>query len=186
MLDPTPQEGLRGHADLFAQQSRLSGLWSHSLWCFAMMFSSNRYLMSLMQVGKAEAITVDAVAYAAGMEVNDSDHKPVWARLLVNLPVTMQDKKRRKCSHLLKDCFLHSVPEPPQVLITPDLITLHPVSTLSVLHLQLCLSERHHCCPRQHMEAVPHHCDNASLDTPAKSTRTLGPTPSGRHGASWW
>ena len=129
------------------------------------MSSRDRYLMSLMQVGKAEAITVDAVAYAAGMEVNDSDHKPVWARLLVNLPVTMQDKKRRKCSHLLKDCFLHSVPEPPQVLITPELITLHAVSTLSFLHLQVCLSGRYHCCHvgRQHDDAVPHQFGVASF-----------------------
>lgn len=39
------------------------------------------------------------------MDVIDSDHKPVWATLAVDVPVTDQSKKRRMCSHFLKQSF---------------------------------------------------------------------------------
>lgn len=80
-----------------------------------------------LQVGKAEAITVEAAAYDSCMSIIDSDHKPVWSRLQVTLPVVLQDKQRRQCSHLLKDAFLHSVPEPPRIVLSSDRLFLHPV-----------------------------------------------------------
>ena len=81
-----------------------------------------------LQVGKVEAITVEAAEYDSCMSIIDSDHKPVWSRLQVTLPVILQDKQRRKCSHLLKDAFLHSLPEPPRIILSADRIRLHPVS----------------------------------------------------------
>jgi len=86
-----------------------------------------------VQVGKAEAITVEAMEYNSCMSIIESDHKPVWTRLGVTLPVTLQERHRRKCSHLLKDCFLHSMPEPPNVRLSTDLITLHPVTPFPLL-----------------------------------------------------
>lgn len=74
---------------------------------------------------------VDALEYDAAMEVCDSDHKPVWARLLVTLPVTRQAEKRRLCSSLLAECYSRSAPEPPRVEISPGTLQLHPVCCLS-------------------------------------------------------
>ena len=79
-------------------------------------------------MGKVEAITVEASEYDSCMSIIDSDHKPVWSRLQVTLPVVLQDKQRRKCSHLLKDAFLHSLPEPPRIVLSADRLRLHPVS----------------------------------------------------------
>ena len=50
----------------------------------------------------AEEIVVKALKYSACMDVTDSDHKPVWALLALDVPVTNQEKKRRMCSHILK------------------------------------------------------------------------------------
>ena len=36
------------------------------------------------------------------MEVTDSDHKPVWALLTVDMPVVIQDRKREGCCRLLQ------------------------------------------------------------------------------------
>ena len=85
--------------------------------------------MIRLQVGKVEAITVEAAAYDSCMAIIDSDHKPVWSRLQVTLPVVLQDRQRRKCSHLLKDAFLHSLPEPPRVTLAANQLSLHPVSS---------------------------------------------------------
>lgn len=49
-----------------------------------------------------DEVVVKALKYSACLDVNDSDHKPVWALLAVDLPVTNQEKKRRMCSHILK------------------------------------------------------------------------------------
>ena len=46
-----------------------------------------------------------ALHYNACMDVIDSDHKPVWALLALDVPVTDQHKKRRMCSHFLKQSF---------------------------------------------------------------------------------
>ena len=92
-------------------------------------------LSPFLQVGKVEAITVEAGEYDSCMGIIDSDHKPVWSRLQVTLPVVLQDKQRRKCSHLLKDAFLHSLPEPPKISLSADRLRLHPVGlSLSDCH----------------------------------------------------
>ena len=49
-----------------------------------------------------DEVVVKALKYNACLDVIDSDHKPVWALLALDVPVTNQEKKRRMCSHILK------------------------------------------------------------------------------------
>lgn len=78
---------------------------------------------------------MEAVEYAACMEVCDSDHKPVYSRLRVSLPVTLQEERRRECSRLLKESWGHSLPDPPNVLLSKELISLHPVRATRALQI---------------------------------------------------
>ena len=52
-----------------------------------------------------DEVVVRPLRYNACMDVIDSDHKPVWALLALDVPVTNQQKKRRMCSHFLKQAF---------------------------------------------------------------------------------
>lgn len=52
-----------------------------------------------------DEVVVRPLRYNACMDVLDSDHKPVWALLALDVPVTNQQKKRRMCSHFLKQAF---------------------------------------------------------------------------------
>ncbi|KAK9805177.1 hypothetical protein WJX72_003678 [[Myrmecia] bisecta] len=79
------------------------------------------------KVRKVEEISVKALAYNACLDVTESDHKPVWASLAADMPVTNQDKKRRICSHLLKAVAAKSTPATPSVELSASLVTLSQI-----------------------------------------------------------
>lgn len=51
-----------------------------------------------------DELRVEALQYGCWPYVNESDHKPVFAILEADLPVTDQHRKRRACSELLERC----------------------------------------------------------------------------------
>ena len=55
-----------------------------------------------MQQAAVDEVVVRASRYSTCPDVIESDHKPVWAILELDVPVTDQQKKRRMCSHILK------------------------------------------------------------------------------------
>jgi hypothetical protein len=57
-----------------------------------------------------------------------ADHKPVYAVLEANLPITDQAKKRIVCSQLLKECATAALQgvEETACSLAPDLVKLHP------------------------------------------------------------
>ena len=82
---------------------------------------------SVVQDSRIDAVLVDCAEYTADTTITDSDHKPVWCRLTVDLPVVIQEQKRRKCSELLQQCFQDSLPEKPQVTLSTEIVTIQPV-----------------------------------------------------------
>ena len=76
---------------------------------------------------KVDAVTVESIEYTADMTVTDSDHKPVWSRLAVDLPVVIQDKKRRKCSELLQQCFQQTNSHPARISVSAETVLIQAV-----------------------------------------------------------
>lgn len=76
----------------------------------------------------AEEIVVKAIKYSACVDVIDSDHKPVWALLALEVPVTNQEKKRRMCSHILKQTAAQGqAPDRPVLQASCDSVQLNQV-----------------------------------------------------------
>ena len=66
--------------------------------------------------------------YNAVMEVTDSDHKPVWALLTVDMPVVIQDRKREVCCRVLQQAYAASAPTAePRVDVSAGDVRLHQV-----------------------------------------------------------
>ena len=91
----------------------------------------------------AEEVVVKALKYSACVDVIDSDHKPVWALLALDVPVTNQEKKRRMCSHILKQTAAQGRgPDCPALQASCDTVQLNQVhvicwtARLSVLDAQ--------------------------------------------------
>ena len=101
--------------------------------------------------------------YNAVMEVTDSDHKPVWALLTVDMPVVIQDQKREVCCRVLQQAYAASAPTAePQVEVSAGDVRLHQVRQIqdqccqcrwpqylrqNKCHQCLCCCSR---CQRQH------------------------------------
>lgn len=76
----------------------------------------------------SEEVVVKALKYSACVDVIDSDHKPVWALLALDVPVTNQEKKRRMCSHILKQAAAQGqAPDCPALQASCDSIQLNQV-----------------------------------------------------------
>ena len=76
----------------------------------------------------AEEVVVKALKYRACVDVIDSDHKPVWALLALDVPVTNQEKKRRMCSHILKQTAAQGqAPDRPALQASCDSVQLNQV-----------------------------------------------------------
>ncbi len=78
------------------------------------------------------------------MEVTDSDHKPVWALLTVDMPVVIQDRKREVCCRLLQQAYAASAPTAePRVEVSASDVRLHQVGQVlrlaPVVSAQLCV-----------------------------------------------
>ena len=92
-------------------------------------------------------VAVRCLQYGAWMDVVDSDHKPVFALLEVNLPVIDQAAKRRVCSQLQAEYAASAAgeglplpadpaarpelgragpPPPPDLTLSSDRVKLHP------------------------------------------------------------
>ena len=72
-----------------------------------------------------------ALKYSACVDVIDSDHKPVWALLALDVPVTNQEKKRRMCSHILKQAAAQGqAPDRPGLQASCDSIQLNQVQSV--------------------------------------------------------
>lgn len=80
-----------------------------------------------LQGGKPDEIRVRSGAYNACMDVFDSDHKPVWASLAVDIPIVHHDKCRRLASHVLKAITAKSTPPVPLVKLSTYSISLRQV-----------------------------------------------------------
>ncbi|KAK9832480.1 hypothetical protein WJX81_000147 [Elliptochloris bilobata] len=76
---------------------------------------------------QTDAVGVQAIAYDACMDVLGSDHKPVWAVLAVDIPVTQQELRRRLCSELLQRCVAAHVPPRPRLELSNKTINLRQV-----------------------------------------------------------
>ena len=75
-----------------------------------------------------DEVVVKAVKYSACVDVIESDHKPVWALLALDVPVTNQEKKRRMCSHILKQAANQGqAPERPALQVSRDSVQLKQV-----------------------------------------------------------
>ncbi len=73
-------------------------------------------------------MVVRAIKYSSCLDVIDSDHKPVWALLALDVPVTSQDKKRRMCSHILKHTAAQGqAPASPALQLSSDTVSLSQV-----------------------------------------------------------
>ncbi|KAL4853623.1 Type II inositol polyphosphate 5-phosphatase 15 [Chlorella vulgaris] len=78
-----------------------------------------------------DEVGVRALEYSCWADVTDSDHKPVYAVLEVNLPITDQAKKRAVCSQLLKECAaaaLRGATARPACTLAPEYVKLHPTA----------------------------------------------------------
>lgn len=84
-------------------------------------------MLCMHQAATPDEITVRPVAYNACMDVFDSDHKPVWASLAVDIPITHHDKCRRLASHVLKAAASKSTPPVPLLKLSTNVISLHQV-----------------------------------------------------------
>ena len=75
-----------------------------------------------------DEVVVKAQKYNSCLDVIDSDHKPVWALLSLDLPVTNQEKKRRMCSHILKQTAAQGQSsERPALKLSCDSVQLNQV-----------------------------------------------------------
>lgn len=76
----------------------------------------------------ADEVVVKAIKYSSCLDVIDSDHKPVWALLALDVPVTNQEKKRRMCSHILKHTAAQGqAPGSPALQLSSDSVSLSQV-----------------------------------------------------------
>ncbi|KAL0054630.1 hypothetical protein WJX82_000216 [Trebouxia sp. C0006] len=72
-----------------------------------------------------DEVVVRAIKYSSCLDVIDSDHKPVWALLALDVPVTNQEKKRRMCSHILKHTAAQGqAPASPALQLSSDTVSL--------------------------------------------------------------
>ena len=100
---------------------------------------------SLLQAPVNEVV-VRALKYSACIDVIDSDHKPVWALLALDVPVTNQEKKRRMCSHILKHTAAQGqAPSGPALQLSSDSVKLNQVLSTSQLHSALLARSLHAC-----------------------------------------
>ncbi len=75
-----------------------------------------------------DEVIVRAIKYSSCLDVIDSDHKPVWALLALDVPVTNQEKKRRMCSHILKHTAAQGqAPASPALQLSSDTVSLSQV-----------------------------------------------------------
>lgn len=75
-----------------------------------------------------DEVVVRAIKYSSCLDVIDSDHKPVWAVLALDVPVTNQEKKRRMCSHILKHTAAQGqAPASPALQLSSDTVNLSQV-----------------------------------------------------------
>ena len=83
-----------------------------------------------------DEVVVRAVKYSACVDVIESDHKPVWALLALDVPVTNQEKKRRMCSHILKQAANQGqAPERPALQVSRDSVQLKQVQFIAELSI---------------------------------------------------
>lgn len=81
-----------------------------------------------------DEVVVKALKYSACVDVIDSDHKPVWALLALEVPVTNQEKKRRMCSHILKQTANQGQAlERPALQVSCDNVQLNQVRLVTCL-----------------------------------------------------
>ncbi len=87
-----------------------------------------------------DEVVVRAIKYSSCLDVIDSDHKPVWALLALDVPVTNQEKKRRMCSHILKHTAAQGqAPASPALQLSSDTVSLSQVGSrpsLTDCHVQ--------------------------------------------------
>ena len=76
-----------------------------------------------------DEVVVKAIKYSSCLDVIDSDHKPVWALLALDVPVTNQEKKRRMCSHILKHTAQGQAPASPALQLSSDTVSLSQVQS---------------------------------------------------------
>jgi hypothetical protein len=77
-----------------------------------------------------DEVVVRAIKYSSCLDVIDSDHKPVWALLALDVPVTNQEKKRRMCSHILKHTAAQGqAPASPALQLSSDTVSLSQVQS---------------------------------------------------------
>ena len=77
-----------------------------------------------------DEVVVRAIQYSSCLDVIDSDHKPVWALLALDVPVTNQEKKRRMCSHILKHTAAQGqAPASPALQLSSDTVSLSQVQS---------------------------------------------------------
>lgn len=89
----------------------------------------SRVLFALQ--ASSEEVVVKALKYSACVDVIDSDHKPVWVLLALDVPVTNQEKKRRMCSHILKQAAAQGqAPDRPALQASCDSIQLNQVQSV--------------------------------------------------------
>ena len=86
-----------------------------------------------IQGGTPDEIMVRPNAYNACMDVFDSDHKPVWASLAVDIPMIHHDKYRRLASHVLKAASAKATPPVPLARISTNSIELRQVRRMSCM-----------------------------------------------------
>lgn len=84
-----------------------------------------------------------ALRYNACKDVLDSDHKPVWAILALDVPVTDQQKKRRMCSHILKHSLAQETAAAgkPALQMSCETVRLSQVSSCAALLLFVMFSD---------------------------------------------
>ena len=96
-------------------------------------------MLSWLTQAPVNEVVVRATRYSACVDVIDSDHKPVWALLALDVPVTNQEKKRRMCSHILKhSSAAERAPDRPTLQLSSDTVQLSQVRPQNLCMLASC------------------------------------------------
>eukprot|EP00884_Botryococcus_braunii_P008580 jgi/Botrbrau1/17723/Bobra.0166s0145.1 len=72
----------------------------------------------------SEEVAVSATQYQAALDVTESDHKPVWATLVVDLLAENLPAQRAATAGLLEETFAQTAPAAPSVTVSTDQIRL--------------------------------------------------------------
>ncbi|GAB4822767.1 hypothetical protein N2152v2_009813 [Parachlorella kessleri] len=103
-------------------------------WCDRVFFRGSAQEEEVLS---SERVTARPLEYNTWLDVLDSDHKPVYARLEVGLPVTNWEKRRGICSELLQRCTAAE-----QAAGPPEGVQLRPLPD-AVQGVQLCNNGQH-------------------------------------------